>query len=265
MVQITKQQLDLWEAQSYLVIRGLFSDIAADLSRWVDDVAAWPKDDSKWLTNYEESNPSQLARRENFTPYHEGLAGVINGPIVLRIIEQLMGEPAVLYKDRINFKLPGGGAHMAHQDGVAYEQGLEARFFDPEVKPYVSILIGVDRATLENGCLQVTPNWPINRIDILPMEATILGRPDITKIRQDVEDSLFWIPIPTEPGDTLFFTERLPHRSDINKSNVPRRILYGVYNPASAGDKRKAYFDIKRKNPNDPRYMVGNPHALVKP
>lgn len=40
------------------------------------------------------------------------------------VVSSLMGEKAVLYKDPINFKLLGGGAHAAHQDGVACESGV---------------------------------------------------------------------------------------------------------------------------------------------
>jgi ectoine hydroxylase-related dioxygenase (phytanoyl-CoA dioxygenase family) len=70
--------------------------------------------------------------------------------------------------------------------------------------------------------------------------------------------------IETKPGDVIIFTERLPHRSTLNQTNESRRIIYGVYNPAIEGDKRAKYYDDKRQNINDARYLVGNPHAVVK-
>jgi 2-aminoethylphosphonate dioxygenase len=262
MVELTKEQINFWKANSYIFVPGLFASQVDDISRWVDEVASWEDErQQKWLTFREKDKSTQLSRRENFVPYHEGLAGVLNGEPILGIVTQLMGEKALLYKDRLNFKYPGGGPHWAHQDGVAYEQGENARF-DPEISPYSSVLICVDRMDDSNGCLQVV-SWPYDKLDILPMEP-LLDRPDIRKIKQEIEDELDWTPVIANPGDALFFTERVPHRSGPNMSTKSRRNLYGVYNPASLGDKRAQYFSEKKADPNNPRYLVANPHAPVK-
>ena len=228
----------------------------------VDQVASWGNDYSKWLNFYEMDDPTKLSRVENFVPYHPELREILTGNQMVDMVSELMGTPALLYKERINYKFPGGGAHSAHQDGVAYEQGM-AEQFDPDSIPYISFLISIDHATEENGCLQVVPDWPVSKLDILPMETPDPDHPAFSKISQKVEDDLTWVKLPTEPGDVIFFTERLPHRSERNRSENKRRILYGVFNPASEGDKHSAYFEQKRKNINSKRYMVGNPHAPV--
>lgn len=257
---LTHAQKEFWNANSYLVFRGLFADRAAHLTRWVEAVAGWPDDFTKWLKFFEMDDPSKLSRIENFVPYHPEMAELLLAGPMVDLISELIGERALLYKDRINFKPPGGGAHAAHQDGVAYESGSLATF-DPNLPPYVSVLIGVDRATTENGCLQVVPGWPVEKLDILRMERPYPEHPTFSKIARSIEDSLPWLPIETEPGDVLLFTERLPHRSTANHSDHSRRILYGVYNPASDGDRRAKYYEDKRRNINDARYMIGNPHA----
>ncbi|MFY0684074.1 MAG: phytanoyl-CoA dioxygenase family protein [Balneola sp.] len=175
---------------------------------------------NQWLNFYEMDNSSVLSRIENFVPYHEKLGSILLNDSLLDIVSELMGEQAVLYKDRFNFKPPGGGAHAAHQDGVAYESSALEKFNS--------------------------------------------DNPNFSKITQQIEDELSWKQIETDPRDVILFTERLPHRSKTNRTDKSRRILYGVYNPLSEGDKRTTYFDDKRKNINDARYMVGNPHAPVK-
>ena len=262
MFEFTQQQIRFWKENSYLLLPGFCSDRRNQLSQWVGEIGSWPKDSFQWMSFYERDNISQLSRIENFIQYHPKIADVIIGDMTIDLISRLMGEPALLYKERINFKYPGGGAHEAHQDGVAYEKG-GGQQFDPHVVPYISILISVDHATPENGCLEVVPNWNLDRLDILPMEAPISYMPQYTKIAQDVEDALEWIKIPTEPGDVILFTERLPHRSAANASRQTRRVVYGVYNPQSEGDLRDAYYQRKRENLDDPRYLVGNPHALT--
>ncbi|MBV6646816.1 MAG: phytanoyl-CoA dioxygenase family protein [Cyclobacteriaceae bacterium] len=261
MSQLSSQQHDFWKRNSYLVLDGMFGSKMDKISSWVDETYQWPVEYSKWLKFFEMDDKSKLSRIENFVPFHNGLADVLNGKELLGIISELMGCDAVLYKDRINFKQPGGGAHTAHQDGVAYEQG-DAQSFDPTT-PYISALISVDEATAENGCLQVVPNWPLDKLEILPMEKPLKHAPGYSKISQSTEDALVWKKLHTKPGDLVIFTERLPHRSTSNQSGKPRRILYGVYNPLSEGDKRAKYFNDKRLNINDARYMVGNPHASI--
>lgn len=260
---LTEDQLKFWRENSYLHIPGLFKNRANEMSGWIDEISSWGPNMEKWMCYYEMDNPDQLSRVENFIPYHNGMKEIFTGEAIISLISELMEEQAVLYKERINFKSPGGGPHAAHQDGVAYEQGANVSF-DPNIKPYLSILVSVDEATEENGCLQVVPDWPVNNLDILPMEAPFPDKPSYMKIKQSVEDELPWKKLPTQPGDALIFTERLPHRSEPNHSNKTRRIIYGVYNPLSDGDKREKYYADKRKNPNDARYMVGNPHAPSK-
>ena len=260
---LTENQLKFWRGHSYLHIPGLFKERAHEMSSWIDEISKWGSNMEKWMCYYEMDNPDQLSRVENFIPYHKGMEEVFTGPTIIDLITELMGEEAVLYKERINFKSTGGGPHAAHQDGVAYEQGANTAF-DPSIKPYLSILVSVDEATEENGCLQVVPNWPLDSLEIIPMEAPYPDKPYYMKMEKSVEDSLTWKKIPTQPGDALIFTERLPHRSEPNLSDKTRRIIYGVYNPLSDGDKREQYYADKRKNPNDARYMLGNPHAPSK-
>ena len=260
-MKLRADQLSFWEANSYLLLRGVFASEAEVLSEWVSEVEGWKGDPGGVLHFFEREDPSVLSRIENFVPDHAGLAGLLAGPVLMGLLEALSGEPMLLYKDRINFKNPGGGAHSAHQDGVAYEAGFENAQFDAGKRPYLSVLISVDPATRENACLEVVPGWDVDRLEILRMERPRNSDPHFSKIADSIEAELDWRPLETRPGDVLVFTERLPHRSGVNGSNDRRRILYGVYNPASEGDLRAAYFEKKRAHPEDPRYMVGNPHA----
>ena len=259
-MNLSTEQKKFWNDHSYVVFKGLFADRINKITEWIGEIASWPEDMSKWLSFYEMNDPTKLSRIENFIPYHPHLAAIINGKEVLSIVEELMVQKPVLYKERINFKPPGGGAHAAHQDGVAYESG-DLGAFDPNSTPYISVLISVDVANKENGCFEIAADWPLSNLDILPMEKPYEHAPNFSKISQKVEDELDWVQLETNPGDAIFFTERLPHRSEPNASDMARRILYGVYNPLKEGDKRAKYYADKRANINDTRYMVGNPHA----
>ena len=60
-----------------------------------------------------------LSRIENFVPYHAAFSRLVMGPKMLTAVSELLAEPAVLFKDKINLKLPGGDGFKAHQD-VSY-------------------------------------------------------------------------------------------------------------------------------------------------
>lgn len=60
-----------------------------------------------------------------------------------------MGEPACLYKEKINYKLVGGAGFLPHQDAPAY----------PFIKTSISCLIAVDASTIANGCLEVVDGF----------------------------------------------------------------------------------------------------------
>ncbi|KAF8829744.1 hypothetical protein HHX47_DHR2000332 [Lentinula edodes] len=47
-----------------------------------------------------------LCRTENFADYHEGFKELFRGAEMTSILEQLTGEPMVLFKEKINYEIP---------------------------------------------------------------------------------------------------------------------------------------------------------------
>ncbi len=197
----------------------------AALRRWVDEVASWP-DDGEWLHHREltDHGPA-LCRTENFVPFHDDLRALLTAGPLLEAAAALLGEPAVLYKEKVNYKLPGGAGYAPHQDAPAY------RF----IENHVSCMVAVDDATLDNGCLEVVSG----------VQDRLLPTDDVGCIRADVVDGLEWAPVEVLAGQTLWFHSRTPHRSGPNRSTAARRALYPTYNALSEGDRRADYYDQK--------------------
>lgn len=199
----------------------------ATVQHWVDEVAAWPDADGPWLHHRELTDHGpQLCRSENFVPFHDGLRALLTEGAMLDTASALLGQPAVLYKEKINYKLPGGAGYAPHQDAPAY------RFVDT----HVSCMVAVDDALVGNGCLEVVSG---HHHELLPTDDTGCIRPDI------VED-LAWAPVEVRAGETLWFHSRTPHRSGPNLGPTPRRALYPTYNARAEGDLRTAYYEQKR-------------------
>ncbi|MEP1781812.1 hypothetical protein, partial [Reichenbachiella sp.] len=111
--KLADSQLKFWKENSYVHIPGLFKDRVDQMSGWIDEISTWKPSMDQWMCYYEMDNPEQLSRIENFIPYHAGMKEIFTGDTIVSLISELMNEQAVLYKERINFKSPGGGPHAA--------------------------------------------------------------------------------------------------------------------------------------------------------
>jgi len=200
-------------------------DGAVEVRGWVEEVADWPIDGGEWLHHREltEHGPA-LCRTENFTPFHEGLCTLLRSGSMVAIASNLLGEPAVLYKEKINYKLPGGAGYAPHQDAPAY----------PFIESHVSCMVAVDDADADNGCLEVVSGA---HHEIYPMDDGV--------VIDDVVETFTWQTVPVRAGQTLWFHSRTPHRSGSNSTSVPRRAIYPTYNARSEGDLREDYYAEK--------------------
>lgn len=215
-----------FDQHGWVLTRTLDADGVERLRSWVDEIAAWPDDDGEWMHYREMTDDGpKLCRTENFIPFHQGLRSLITGDAMVEMASALLGEPAVLYKEKINYKLTGGAGYAAHQDAPAY------RFVDV----HVSCMVAVDDATVGNGCLEVVD----------AAHDALLDMDERGCIRDDIVAAMTWVPVEVAAGDTLWFHSRTPHRSGPNHSVHTRRAIYPTYSAASAGDLRTAYYAQK--------------------
>src|SRR5690606_38472973 len=123
-------------------------------------------------------------------PFHSGLRDLLTTGPMLETASALLGEPAVLYKEKINYKLPGGAGYAPHQDAPAY----------PFIDVHVSCMVAVDDATIDNGCLEVVTG---RHGEVLPVDETGCLRPDVVA-------AMAWAPVEVPAGSTLWFHSRTP-------------------------------------------------------
>ena len=145
---------------------------------------------------------------------------------IVDAMERLLGGEVYHYHHKMIFKEPfTGGAWEWHQDyGYWYNNGC----LFPDL---ASCMIAVDRATKENGCLQVLKG------------SHRMGRIDHGKVgdqtgadRERVEAALKrfeLIHCELDPGSAIFFHANLLHCSAQNRSAHPRWALICCYNRAS--------------------------------
>ena len=229
---ITDEQMRAFERDGYLVMRGAFDeDEMALIDTWTRELLAKPEESGKHWVFHEQSlkgdGKDLVNRIENIAPHHHGfaeLSTVLKGPV-----GQLLGEQAVLFKEKVNFKMPGGDGQKPHQDSQAG--------WDKYADFYISALVSIDESTVENGCLQLCAghherglftSWePLTEEDMEGME---------------------FVPCPTQPGDVVLFDCYAPHSSEPNLTDQTRRLYYATYNRLSAGEHMAEYYADKHKN-----------------
>lgn len=139
--------------------------------------------------------------------------------------EKLLGGEVYHYHSKMIMKdAKVGGAWAWHQDyGYWYQNGVLFPLL-------TSAFIAVDRATKENGCLQVIKgSHHLGRIEhVLTGDQAGADQDRVQEIlkRQEL------VYVEMEPGDTLFFHANLLHRSDQNRSEHPRWSMICCYNAA---------------------------------
>ena len=225
---LAPEQLEAWQRDGFLVLRGAVdAERMAEVQAWVDEITRWAAEGGAGLHHFEQTDAGPtLARSEDLIGHHDGVRALLTEGLLPELASALFGEPAVLYKEKINYKQSGGGGFAPHQDAPAY------RFVDR----HISVMLPLDAATEASGCLWVAPDFEPGVQ--LPMEG-------IRGLRDDVVEALEWQPVELQPGDLLWFDSYLPHRSDTNTTSTARRAFYLTYNAASAGDFRTTYYDDK--------------------
>jgi ectoine hydroxylase-related dioxygenase (phytanoyl-CoA dioxygenase family) len=232
---LSPTQIEDFKKTGYVVVRGLFdARETQDIQAWTDELIARPEAPGKYMKYFEQSlaqaDERILSRIENFVPYHAGFSELVSGPKMLAAVSDLLGESAVLFKDKINLKLPGGDGFKAHQD-IQAGWDVYAQFF-------ITAMVAVDSSNAENGSLEM-----------------VAGHHDRGQIGRMWEplteaetDGMEFVPIHADPGDAVFFDSFAPHRSGPNNSTLPRRVLYVTYNRLSDGDHLEQYYADKRKS-----------------
>jgi hypothetical protein len=200
-------------------------DAVLALQTWALEIEAWPSGSHVWGHYAEQTELGpRICRTENVSACHAGVASLVTGAMQAAASDAL-GEPAVAFKDKLNYKQPGGAGYGVHQDKVAY----------PGAGRVASILVAIDDCTVESGCLWLAPGVD----DVLPVD-------DRGVVRDDVAARLEWFPAELEAGDAVVIDGLAPHYSQANGSDAPRRVFIASYAPASEGYDRAHYYGARR-------------------
>jgi len=222
-MRLTAEQHDAYRRDGYILVPGLFDEAEVGLLR-------------KAMEHDPRIADNLYARRDNdggatrmMTWNHPGDSVYGLAARTERIVgtmEKLLGGEVYHYHSKLTAKnAREGGAWEWHQDyGYWYHNGC--------LEPLMaSVMIALDQATPENGCLQVLKgSHALGRIDHDLTPGAQVGA-DLDRVAA-VKQRLELVHCEMAPGDGLFFHCNTLHRSDANHSDKRRWTLICCYNAA---------------------------------
>lgn len=183
----------------------------------------------KYYENHiKKKNKQILVRIENFYKKDINFTKLINNKDIQKILKYLFNEKAIIFKEKVNYKLPGCRQDKLHQDS----QAGWGKF----CKNFISVLISLEKSDLSNGCLQFdisgNNSKKLMSKSMKPLKYKNLKKPKFKSFKM-------------LPGDVVFFNDLIPHKSNSNKSKKSRIQVYLTYNKKSDGNFRLEYIRNK--------------------
>ncbi len=234
-MKLSKAEHQRFEEDGFVIFPGMYSpEEIAEISAAIDELSAKTPDKGKEMAYFEDSLSEKgkriLSRIERFAEYNPVLKNLVYGQKMIETAAQLLADQPLLFKEKINFKMPGGAGFEAHQD---IQPG-----WDSYCPYFISVLVTIDDSTIENGCLELAAGFHKNGM---------IGERWKPLTAQQLEGITFKS-YPMAAGDVAFFDCFVPHQSKPNLTSKPRRNLYLTFNRAKDGDHREKYFADKRKS-----------------
>jgi len=231
----TAEEIAQYTRDGFIFVRGMYSEAEITQAKsWIANLAGRTPELGEQMVYFEDSLLEEgtrvLTRIERFAGYHPQLTDLVLGEEMVRRASDLLGEQAVLFKEKVNFKEPGGGGFTPHQDVQAGWKTYGSR--------YLSVLVTIDESTEDNGCLEIAAGHH---------KKGLIGQ-EWKPLEGEVLDNIDFVRHPTKPGDVAFFDGYTPHQSQPNLSDRTRWNMYLTFNPASQGDHREIYFADKRES-----------------
>jgi len=239
MPTLSQEQKTDFQKRGFIVLKNYFdTDVVDQLSIWLDELSQKAPDEGSEAKYYEKSPISDedlLVRAEYLLGEHnQEKTDLLLNETTLSCLEDLFGEPPVLFKEKANYKLPGCRPDKLHQD--------QAAGWNAYTDFFISMAIVVDENRKDNAAISFMCSGNYDK-SLMSDEWTPLTMDDPPYQPEDE-----YMLLEAQPGDVIFFDSYVPHGSPANVSESQRRNIYLTFNKASDGDLRQQYYDDKWKS-----------------
>ena len=230
---LSKEQITGFDDKGFVVLEGFLNkEVMGRVSACLDELRDKQPAAGEEAKYYEKSpvtGENILVRIENILGDHNPELGeLLLPPKAVECLTQLLGVPPVLFKEKINYKLPGCRPDKLHQD--------QAAGWNTYCDFFITMGIAVDENRLDNGALSFMISGNYDK-QLMTEEWQPLTYDDPPYQPEDE-----YVLIEANPGDVIFFNAYVPHGSPPNTGTRSRRNIFLTFNRQSDGDMRENIF-----------------------
>lgn len=222
-----------YQEKGYVFVPNYYSE--SEVQQISDYVDQMEQNDYEHAYKYYDENVKDgsqtLTRIEHCLGNIPELDKILLNDGVQQLLNTFLQDKPSLFKDKINFKLPGGKPDLLHQD--------QAAGWGDYAENFLSMAIFVDDNTKENAAMSVlnTGDYPKSLIE---GEWELMKNPEPPFLPEENYDLL-----EAKAGALVFFDAYVPHGSPANLSDKRRRNIFLTFNKDSEGDHRAKYYADK--------------------
>jgi Phytanoyl-CoA dioxygenase (PhyH) len=217
---LTNDQIEFFHASGYLAGIRVLNDEQVDILRQELTTLIDPNHPANHLFyefhSNESADPSMvLFHALGAWRISPGFHDLLWNPAFLMPASQLLGGAVRFWHDQLFVKPPHHGGVVAwHQDYSYWTR--------TQPMAHLSCWIGLDEATIENGCVRYVPGS--HRWHLLPITGLANDMESIKSVLSDEQKKQFQpVPIELKAGECSFHHPLMVHGSYENKSDRPRR------------------------------------------
>ena len=254
----SEQQIEDYHTEGYLVVPRLFGEEELALvDRTVRQLTAEALASGNYADKME-LEPESIGAdepvvRRLYEPFrqHENFRQLATDPRIVNRLTGLIGPDIHLQHSKLNMKPAKVGSVVEWHQDLAY--------FPHSNDDLVSLLIYLDDATEENGCLQVLPRHHHHFFDHRLPDGSFAGM-----VTEPIDDGRFGRPVPlaAPAGSVIFMHCITPHTSLPNRSEKSRRTLIFEYRAADAVPLHFGAYTTKIETTSHP--IAGKPARFAR-
>ncbi len=222
-----------YHQRGFVKLSGLFAE--NEISAWQDECdrlqkleVVNPRNNRTPFKNPEIPYPEKIDPVTDISPLFTEL---VRDARLLNVLKEIFSDSALLFKDKLIYKLPGMNGYNMHQDWAHGWQHLAP------AEDLLSVSFQIDGADAANGCIELFEGYH-EKLLVTPGEERQFNESERALI-----DPARGEKMETKPGDILIFSSLTPHQSGKNLADYPRRSLYLTYNAERSGNLREVYYD----------------------
>lgn len=224
---LTRQEIDQYRQEGYVVVPSIFDgDRLRRVDQTIQEISSQALAAGKYETILEiepQSDRNKPVVRRIYNPFeqHETFRSLATDDRLLDRVECLVGPSIQLQHSKLNMKAARVGSPVEWHQDLSY--------FPHTNTDLVTVLVYLDDASKQNGCLQVIPRMHGRYLPCHTPEGVFAGM-----LTEDVRGYGPQIPLEAPAGSAIFMHCLTPHSSLPNKSASPRRTLIFEYRAADA-------------------------------